>query len=122
TVAYFAEMHEDPPKGTQGGLPGSASAVYKLGRDGREEPLPPIGLVDLQPGEYIRGFEAGGGGYGNPLQRDPLRVHHDVLEGWVSPEQACNVYGVALSGSREDGTLAVDAAATAAQRARLAAR
>jgi len=122
TVAYFAEMHEDPPKGTQGGLPGSASAVYRLGRDGREEPLPPIGLVDLQPGEYIRGFEAGGGGYGNPLQRDPLRVHHDVLEGWVSPEQACNVYGVALSGSREDGTLAVDAAATAAQRARLAAR
>lgn len=122
TVAYFAEMHEDPPKGTRGGLPGSASAVYKLGRDGREEPLPPIGLVDLQPGEYIRGFEAGGGGYGNPLQRDPQRVHHDVLEGWVSPAQARSVYGVALTGSREEGTLAVDATETAAQRARLAAR
>lgn len=122
TVAYFAEMHEDPPKGTLGGLPGSASAVYKVGRDGREEPLPPIGLVDLQPGEYIRGFEAGGGGYGNPLQRDPQRVRHDVLEGWVSPGQACSVYGVVLSGSREEGTLAVDAAATAAHRAKLAAR
>jgi len=116
TVAYFAEMHEDPPKGTHGGLPGSASAVCKIGPDGREEPLPPIGLVDLQPGECIRGFEAGGGGYGDPLQRDPERVRHDVLEGWVSLQQARDVYGVALKGSPEDGTLSVDAAGTAARR------
>ena len=116
TVAYFAEMHEDPPKGTHGGKPGSASAVYKVTRDGREEPLPPIGLVELQAGECIRGFEAGGGGYGNPLDRDPERVRHDVLEGWVSMAQAKDVYGVQLSGARDDASLRVDEAATAARR------
>jgi N-methylhydantoinase B len=121
TVAYFAEMHEDPPKGTHGGKPGSASVVCKVTREGREEPLPPIGLVELQPGECIRGFEAGGGGYGNPLQRDPERVRHDVLEGWVSLTQAREVYGVALQGSRDDGSLKVDAGATAARRRELGA-
>jgi N-methylhydantoinase B len=119
TVAYFAEMHEDPPKGTHGGKPGSASAVYKVTRDGREEPLPPIGLVELQPGECIRGFEAGGGGYGNPLARDPQRVRHDVLEGWVSLAQARDVYGVQLHGTRDDESLSVDAAATATRRREL---
>jgi N-methylhydantoinase B len=119
TVAYFAEMHEDPPKGTHGGKPGSVSAVYKVTRDGREEPLPPIGLVELQPGECIRGFEAGGGGYGNPLARDPERVRHDVLEGWVSLAQARDLYGVQLSGARDDESLRVDAAATAARRREL---
>lgn len=120
TVAYFAEMHEDPPKGTHGGQSGSASRVYKVTREGREEPLPPIGLVELQPGEYICGFEAGGGGYGNPLARDPERVRHDVLEGWVSSKNAGDIYGVHLSGSREDGSLRVDASATAARRGGLA--
>ncbi len=120
TVAYFAEMHEDPPKGTHGGGPGSASAVYKVHRDGREEPIPPIGLVELQPGEFIRGFEAGGGGYGDPLTRDPERVRHDVMEGWVSLAQAKDVYGILLSGARADASLRVDAAATAAQRRLLA--
>jgi N-methylhydantoinase B len=120
TVAYFAEMHEDPPKGTHGGQSGSASRVHKVTREGREEPLPPIGLVELQPGEYICGFEAGGGGYGNPLARDPERVRHDVLEGWVSTANARDIYGVQLSGSREDGSLRVDASATATRRGELA--
>ena len=120
TVAYFAEMHEDPPKGTHGGQSGSASRVYKITREGREEPLPPIGLVELQPGECIRGFEAGGGGYGNPLARDPERVRHDVLEGWVSSKNARDIYGVHLSGSRDDGSLRVDASATATRRGELA--
>ena len=120
TVAYFAEMHEDPPKGTRGGGPGHRSQVTKLTRDGREEPLPPIGLVELQPGECIRGVESGGGGYGNPYERDPERVRHDVLEGWVSAPQARAAYAVVLAGNRDDGSLLVDAARTAALRRELA--
>jgi N-methylhydantoinase B len=87
-----------------------------VNRQGREEPLPPIGLVELQPGEYIRGFESGGGGYGSPLEREPQRVRHDVLEGWVSAAAAGDTYGVALRGSPADGTLQVDAEATLALR------
>ncbi|MGP3533214.1 hydantoinase B/oxoprolinase family protein [Microbacterium sp. RD1] len=54
---------------------------------------------------------AGGGGYGDPLDRDPSRVHRDVVEGYVSPEAAERVYGVVLDGS------SVDQAATAQRRA-----
>jgi N-methylhydantoinase B len=112
TVAYFAEMHEDPPRGTLGGEAGQRSSVWKIDRDGREQPLAPIGLVDLQPGEWIRGLESGGGGYGDPLERDPERVRHDVLEGWISAPRARDTYGVVLSGSRESDDLAVDTEAT----------
>jgi N-methylhydantoinase B len=122
TVAYFAEMHEDPPRGTLGGEAGQRSSVAKIATDGREEPLPPIGLVDLQPGEWIRGLESGGGGYGGPLERDPERVRHDVLEGWVSAASARSTYGVVLAGSRESADLRVDAEATAHLRGAQAAR
>ncbi|MEQ8661230.1 MAG: hypothetical protein RLW62_10465 [Gammaproteobacteria bacterium] len=45
----------------------------------------------------------------------------DVLERWESIERARDVYGVVLTGSVDDDTLAIDAAATAARRAELAA-
>ena len=122
TVAYFAEMHEDPPKGTLGGGSGQCSSAAKINRDGSEEPLAPIGLLELAPGEWIRGVESGGGGYGNAPERDPERVRHDVLEGWVSVPRARDTYEVALTGSRDDGTLAVDTHATAALRRESAAR
>ena len=54
----------------------------------------------------------GGGGYGNPLERDPQRVRTDVLRGYVTREGARNSYGVAL---RDD--LSIDEAATKALRA-----
>lgn len=122
TVAYFAEMHEDPPQGTRGGESGQRSMVAKITREGREEPLPPIGLVELQPGEYIRGQESGGGGYGNPLERDPERVRHDVLEGYVTFSSAKDAYGVVFEHNAEHGGLAVDREATAALRRQLSQR
>ena len=58
---------------------------------------------------------AGGGGYGDPLDREPERVAADVAEGLVSPERARDLYGVVL---RDDGAAgsAVDEAATRARR------
>jgi N-methylhydantoinase B len=47
------------------------------------------------------------------LQRDPERVRYDVLERWVSVEQARDVYGVVFSGQVEDESLAVDLEETA---------
>jgi N-methylhydantoinase B len=107
TVAYFAEMSEDAPKGAQGGLSGSRAFAAKINRHGDQEPLPPIGLVELQPGEWIRGAEAGGGGYGLPRERAQERVLHDVLEGWVSKQAAEEIYGIRFTGSREDESLAI---------------
>ena len=54
---------------------------------------------------------AGGGGFGNPIERDPDRVAEDVRNGLVSSAAALRDYGVVLA---DDGT--VDARATAEAR------
>jgi N-methylhydantoinase B len=53
-----------------------------------------------------------GGGYGNPLERDPAKVADDVLDGVISVETALRDYGVVVSASG-----VVDQAATTQQRA-----
>jgi N-methylhydantoinase B len=58
----------------------------------------------------------GGGGYDDPLARDPLRVLHDVAEGWISVDRARATYGVIINA----GVLNVSA--TAEERAARAPR
>jgi N-methylhydantoinase B len=116
TVAYFGEMNQVAPQGARGGYPGQRSGVERLCADGTIETLPPIGLVELSENEFIRGVESGGGGYGDPLERDPSRVLEDVLEGWVSVGAAKNLYGVSLVGGEDKGVLTIDDAATFSMR------
>ena len=73
----------------------------------------------MKKGEGLRGRDSSGGGYGDPLDRDPALVLKDVLEGWESRKKALDVYGVVLNGEIEDDSLAVDTAATGARRAEL---
>jgi N-methylhydantoinase B len=57
------------------------------------------GLCDAAPitaGEVVRIETTGGGGWGDPLDRDQDRVALDVLQGKVSPEAARSEYGVVL--------------------------
>ncbi len=121
TVVVSCDGQVNPPRGVRGGHNGPAAATYKVGTDGSEEKLPGVVECRLGPGEWVRGVDAGGGGYGSPLERDPARVLKDVLERWETVERARDVYGVVLSGSAEDDSLAVDAAATSARRAELTA-
>ena len=77
-------------------------------------------LADAEPvvaGEVIRIRTTGGGGWGNPLERDPAHVVRDVVWRKVSPEAALADYGVVLTGSLDDDTLDHDDDATAAERA-----
>ena len=53
-------------------------------------------------GEVIRLWSGGGGGYGDPLERDPDAVARDVAAGLVSPERARDVYGVVFDGGVVD--------------------
>ena len=116
---YFADFGEYPPSGVLGGADGSLAAAEKIGADGTVTRVPTIGDLELGPGESVRGRESGGGGYGNPLERDPERVRHDVREGWVSEMAAAEAYGVVLTGGAANSDLIVDEAGTAALRARL---
>lgn len=52
----------------------------------------------MRPGDGARILTAGGGGHGDPRERDPERVREDVREGYVSPDAARDVYGVDLDG------------------------
>ena len=68
----------------------------------------PSGLTLCHPGDVIKFHSAGGGGYGNPFERDPQAVEKDVLDGYVSLEKAREYYGVVI----DPATLDVDLAET----------
>jgi N-methylhydantoinase B len=110
-VVYVSDGTVNPALGAQGGLPGGRAEQYRRTVDGVLEELPPTARVTLRSGETIVSHSTGGGGYGNPLLREPERVGQDVLEGFVTAHRAEEVYGVILD---EDG--GVDAVATATRR------
>ena len=80
------------------------------------------GLVDGEPvlaGQIVRVVTTGGGGWGDPLEREPDLVQRDVLEGKVSLAAARDDYGVVLTAIAGKDEYAIDEAATAALRAKL---
>jgi N-methylhydantoinase B len=96
-----------PPKGRDGGGPGAPGRVeLKSGATLRAK-----GLQVIPDGDRLVLSLPGGGGMGNPLERDPDLVARDVRDGLVSAEAAGRDYRVSLSA---DGS--VDAAATRALR------
>ncbi|MBT3927518.1 MAG: hydantoinase B/oxoprolinase family protein [Rhodospirillaceae bacterium] len=117
TVVIPSDCQINPARGVRGGLDGAPAAQWKVSANGDETKLPNVVQVELQPGEFVRGFEAGGGGYGSPFERPPERVLKDVERRWETVERARDIYGVVLSGSAENDDLAIDAAATEAARA-----
>src|SRR5262249_37489173 len=77
-----------------------------------ERPLPSkVAGLRLKQGDLLSVEFAGGGGWGDPVQRDTARVREDVARGYVSIKSAREDYGVVLGDD-----LKVDAAATARRR------
>ena len=106
-----------PPFGVAGGYSGAANRFVVV-RDGEIiEPSPVPGKVGgfpLLKGDIVRMESSGGGGYGDPLKREPDRVRRDVHLGYVNAERARSRYGVVL-----DAAGAVDDTATELERARV---
>jgi N-methylhydantoinase B len=119
TAAYVTDGHHHPPRGTQGGGDSAASIPFVVRADGSEEPLDPIAQVDLAAGELLGHLLSGGGGYGDPLDREPELVRADVLARFVSFERARDTYGVCFVADVLTDELAVDSDATGRRRAEL---
>ncbi|NDY92439.1 hydantoinase B/oxoprolinase family protein [Ideonella sp. TBM-1] len=87
------------PWGIHGGhdAAGNGMAIRKRGVWDESLPNAKVFNVRLERGDAYKMLSGGGGGFGRPEERDPARVAADVREGYVSAEQAEQVYRVALT-------------------------
>lgn len=100
--------------GVFGARPARPSRAFLNPGTAEERPLTSkVANLRLKQGDVFSWELAGGGGWGNPRERDPERVRRDVLNGYVSLEAARDEYGVVLN--PED--LSLDGEATARLRA-----
>ena len=119
TAAFITDNVFNPPRGTNGGGGAAPNVTFKDTASERELPIPPVGLIDIAPDELLGTHSTGGGGYGDPLEREPDRVRDDVLASFVSFARARDVYGVVFAEDVLAERLTVDAAATTARRREL---
>ena len=118
-VVYGTGTEYTQCQGFSGGYPGSNTGfILYRGKDmfeilrngGFPEKVEEIGgsqahavwgTYKLGRGEMLHMWMMGGGGYGDPLERDPERVRSDVIQRMISQECARNIYGVVLNQSLE---------------------
>jgi len=110
--------HLIPPNGVAGARAGRPGALW-INPDTAAGKRLPTRYADypLKAGDVFRLDTPGGGGFGDPLARDPERVLADVLEGVVSLAAAERDYGVVLTAAGRSWR--VDEAATRARRAQM---
>jgi N-methylhydantoinase B len=115
-LSVLAERAVLPPFGVCGGMAGATNRFWikRAGRAVQPSPLPgKVGAFPVVNDDVLLMESSGGGGFGDPLQRDPAMVVADLAEGYVTPHEAEAVYGVVLTKG------AADAVATAARRTQL---
>jgi N-methylhydantoinase B len=99
-VSIHDDRSETQPWGILGGKPGQCSEKYIIRSGEKREPLPSkIDNIKVSPGDLIIFRTAGGGGWGDALERDPKRVRNDVVRKLMSIENARENYGVVLTGT-----------------------
>jgi N-methylhydantoinase B len=107
--------HVIPPHGCSGGSDGRTGAiVINPEREGARRLPTRYADYPLRRGDVFRLDTPGGGGFGDPFEREPEKVLADVLEGYVSHDAAERDYGVVM-GKTEHG-FTVDVAATTGKR------
>jgi N-methylhydantoinase B len=99
-----ADRHVLPPPGLFGGCEGMVNR-FSIIRDGQDRTFKEwfgtpsrskFSNVQAAVGDVLAVTQGGGGGYGDPLERDPALVARDLRDEYVSPERARTDYGVAV--------------------------
>lgn len=95
--------HKYAPWGFDGGNDGKVGELALRFPDGTEQKLPSkIPNTTAQKGSALRMTGPCGGGYGNPLERNPQAVYEDYLDDYITRIQAQEEYGVSIT---KDGKL-----------------
>ena len=89
-----SERTVDPPWGLWDGKRGASAYAEIRRHDGRVEKVLKGTAVPLEAGDRVTFFTGGGGGWGDPRERDPLALAEDVRKGLVSREAMASEYGV----------------------------
>src|SRR5215510_10089849 len=107
-------LEETRAYGLLGAKPGSLPRMKIIARNGAEQELNVNAFQSVGEGDTFELVSQGGGGFGDPLERDPDRVLCDVIEGLVSKQAALADYGVAIAAT--DGARKIDWQATRQER------
>lgn len=110
-VTLSTERKKIGPWGLYGGANGHTSQCLLISPDGKITELPAKVTMHVQKGSTIILKTSGGGGYMDPLERDPQDVQKDVIAGNISLDTARKEYGVILESNNfainHDETLAL---------------
>jgi N-methylhydantoinase B len=135
---HFSGSIEPESAGLVGGFPGATNAAlvvtdsgardaFAAGRaiGGPEElshpgrALPGVARVALDSDDVLEVITTGGGGFGDPIEREPARVVVDVRSRLVSAAEAARIYGVILTPGGDLDVAATDARRTSIRAERL---
>jgi N-methylhydantoinase B len=101
TFNCYSDRHRIAPWGLFGGRPALPSR-FQVERDGTFLTLPSKGNVPLQRGDRLIIETSGGGGFGDPLERERGAVQRDLDDGVITPAEARRVYGPAADPAPAD--------------------
>jgi N-methylhydantoinase B len=117
-MSYCCDRERSVTFGIEGGLPGYPHGAW-LNRDKPDGKF--LGAifsgVQVKEGDEFDRPSSGGGGFGDPLERDPALVLEDVIDDYVSIERARKDYGVVINAiNPENLQYELDVEATARER------
>jgi N-methylhydantoinase B len=122
--SIHGDREEVTPPGIAGGTNGGPNRLVLNLDSEREHSLGMFATnVPLSEGDSIDFISNGGGGFGSPLEREPERVLHEVIDGFLSIDTAREIYGVVIDAADPDvHDFRIDREATERRRAELVGR
>jgi N-methylhydantoinase B len=96
-MTVSSDRHKIGPWGLFGGLSGATAQCTITLKDGQVKRLPSLKMtLAVNQHDVMKTITPGGGGWGDPLERDLKKVAWDVKEGFISLDRASSVYGVVI--------------------------
>ena len=113
-MTHESDRHEDAPWGVFAGKDGAVGKmeIHNIHTGETRQEYSKFSGLRTEIGDVVSYYSPSGGGYGDPLDRDPKKVLDDVLDGFITVDHAREDYGVVLTEVDDGYGWALDPAAT----------